>query len=63
MWPVVGKSLLIEMKEDGSLRLTDIRHEPVLPGGTEIAGAPRAMNARHAAFVAGAAVAVNAWLQ
>lgn len=36
------------------------RHEPVLPGGDEIAGAPRRMNARAAAWVAGAAVVLGA---
>lgn len=38
------------------------RHEPVLPGGTEIAGAPRAMDARGAAIVAGAVAVVGVFL-
>lgn len=36
------------------------RHEPVLPGGDEIARAPRGMDARAAAWAAGAAFVLGA---
>jgi hypothetical protein len=41
------------------------RHEPVLPGGTELGagGAPGGLDARGAAWLAGAAVALNVLLQ